>query len=205
MGVSQPTVRMGYIGLAVRDPHKELTVEVRPRRSAYRPGERVNLDLAATPLHRVGRNEGLPKMELAVVVLDEAWFNRLARRREDFDPHRGFYNLQPLDLQNFNLLTPLIGMRRAEKTTSDTDASDPRSNPDPMFPFVGYWNPSLLTDANGRATIGFRVPKSLTSWRVLVMAVTSGNQMGLGEGHFTVHPATELLSPEPAAYLIQRP
>ena len=200
MGVSQPTVRMGYIGLAVRDPYKEITVEVRPRRSAYRPGERVNLDLAATPLHRVDRQEGLPNIELAVVVLDEAWFNRLARRREDFDPYKGFYSLQPLDLQNFNLLTPMIGMRRAEKKTSDTDGSVPRANLDPMFPFVGYWNPSLLTDANGRATIGFRVPKSLTSWRVLVMAVTSGNQMGFGEGHFTVHPATELLPPEPAAY-----
>jgi uncharacterized protein YfaS (alpha-2-macroglobulin family) len=205
MGMSKPTTRMGYIGLAVRDPHKELTVEVRPRRDAYRPGERVTLDLAATPLHPVNRKQELPQMELAVVVLDEAQFNRLARRKEDFDPHKGFYRLQPLDLQNFNLLTPLIGIRKIEKKTSNSDGSDPRSDLSSMFPFVGYWNPSLLTDASGQATIGFRVPKNLTSWRVLVMAVTSGEQMGFGEGRFTVHPATELLQLEPAAYSIQRP
>ena len=144
-------------------------------------------------------------MELAVVVLDEALFDRLARIREDFDPHKGFYRLQPLDLQNFNLLTPLIGTRRIEKKTSNTDSSDARSDLSSMFPFVGYWNPSLLTDASGRATVEFRVPKNLTAWRVLVMAVTSGEQMGIGEGHFTTDPATELLPPEPAAYLTQRP
>jgi hypothetical protein len=193
ISMSKPTVRMGYIALAVRDPHKGITVEVKSRLSAYRPGERVTLDLAASPLHPLDSKEEFPRMELAVVVLDEALFNRTARKREDFDPYQGFYDLQPSDLQNFNLLTPLIGMRRVEKKTSKSESTDSVSYRYPMFPFVGYWNPSLRTDASGRATLGFRVPKNLTSWRVLVMAVTSAGQMGLGEGRFVVHPATELL------------
>jgi uncharacterized protein YfaS (alpha-2-macroglobulin family) len=61
-----------------------------------------------------------------------------------------------------------------------------------MLPFVSYWNPSLLTDARGQATVEFQVPDNLAGWKVLAMAVTSGDQMGLGEGSFTVHPATEL-------------
>ncbi|MCH8320108.1 MAG: hypothetical protein IH790_04020, partial [Acidobacteria bacterium] len=130
----------------------------------------------------------------AVVVLDEALFNRLARRREDFDPYKGFYRLQPLDLQNFNLLTPLIGIQSLEKNGTNTEHGA-GTGPDltSMLPFVSYWNPSLLTDASGRATIEFQVPDSLTGWRVLAMAVTSGNQMGLGEGRFTVHQPRELL------------
>ena len=194
MRMSQPTVRMGYIGLAVRDPHKELTVEVRPRRSAYRPGERVTVDLAAAPLHPVARKKGFPKMELAVVVLDEALFNRLARRREDFDPYKGFYRLQPIDLQNFNLLTPLIGSREIEKNKSNTGGSGTGPDLTSMLPFVSYWNPSLLTDTSGRATIEFQAPDNLTGWRVLAMAVTSGERMGLGEGRFTVHQPRELLA-----------
>jgi hypothetical protein len=192
MRMSQPTVRMGYIGLAVRDPHKELTVEVRPRRSAYMPGERVTVDLAAAPLHPVARKKGFPKMELAVVVLDEALFNRLARRREDFDPYKGFYRLQPPHLQNFNLLAPLIGTREIEKNESNTGGSGTGPDLTSKLPFVSYWNPSLLTDARGQATIEFQVPDNLTGWRVLAMAVSSGEQMGLGEGRFTVHPAPEL-------------
>jgi uncharacterized protein YfaS (alpha-2-macroglobulin family) len=192
MRMRKPTVRMGYIGLAVRDPRKELTVEVRPRHSTYRPGERVTVDLAVAPLHPLDREEGLPRIELAVVVLDEALFNRLARTREDFDPYQGFYRLQPPHLQNFNLLTPLIGTREIEKNRSNTGGSGTGPDLTSMLPFVSYWNPSLLTDARGQATIEFQVPDNLAGWKVLAMAVTSGGQMGLGEGRFTVHPATEL-------------
>jgi uncharacterized protein YfaS (alpha-2-macroglobulin family) len=64
-----------------------------------------------------------------------------------------------------------------------------------MLPFVSYWNPSLLTDARGQATIEFQVPDHLAGWKVLAMAVTSGGQMGLGEGRFTVHQPRELLLP----------
>ncbi len=196
MRMSKPTVRMGYIGLAVRDPHKEITVEVRPRRSTYRPGEKVTVDLVAALLHPLDREERLPQMELAVVVLDEALFNRLARNSEAFDPYQGFYNLQPLDLQNFNLLTPLIGIQELEKKTlSRWDGGDARPDLGSMFPFVGYWDPSLLTDASGRATVEFQAPDNLTGWRILAMAVTSGDRMGLGEGRFTVHQPRELLRP----------
>ena len=193
MRMRKPTVRMGYIGLAVRDPRKELTVEVRPRHSTYRPGERVTVDLAVAPLHPLDREEGLPRIELAVVVLDEALFNRLARKREDFDPYQGFYRLQPPHLQNFNLLTPLIGIQSLEKKGTNTEHGA-GTGPDltSMLPFVSYWNPSLLTDARGQVTVEFQVPDHLTGWKVLAMAVTSGDQMGFGEGSFTVHPATEL-------------
>ena len=102
-------------------------------------------------------------------------------------------------------MTPLIGIQNIEKKMSDNRSREAGSDPSSLFPLVGYWNPSLRTDANGRATITFRVPEKPTVWRVLVMAVTSGERMGIGEGRFTVHPATELLPPEPAAYLIQRP
>ena len=194
ISMSKPTVRMGYIGLVVRDPHKEITVEVRPRRSTYRPGEKVTVDLVAALLHPLDRGERLPQMELAVVVLAGSLSNRLVRRSEAFDPYQGFYPLPPLGLQNFNLLTPLIGSHELEKETlSAWEGGEARPDLGSMFPLVGYWNPSLLTNASGQATVEFQVPANLTGWRVLTMAVTSGDRMGLGEGRFTVQPTTELL------------
>ena len=47
------------------------------------------------------------------------------------------------------------------------------------FKFVAYWNPSLKTDSNGKARVEFQVPDNLTGWRVLAMAVTPGDLMGL--------------------------
>jgi uncharacterized protein YfaS (alpha-2-macroglobulin family) len=61
-----------------------------------------------------------------------------------------------------------------------------------VFKFVSYWNPSILTDSQGRATIEFKVPDNLTGWRVLAMAVTPGDRMGLGDGGFKVNRPTEI-------------
>ena len=61
-----------------------------------------------------------------------------------------------------------------------------------LFKFVAYWNPSLHTDAQGKARVSFEVPDNLTGWRVLALAVTPGDRMGLGDGSFKVNRPTEL-------------
>src|SRR5690606_39030111 len=61
-----------------------------------------------------------------------------------------------------------------------------------LFKFVSYWNPALRTDARGRASIRFEVPDNLTGWRVLAIAVTPGDRMGLGDAAFRVNRPTEL-------------
>ena len=191
--LGKPVFRMGYVRLSVRDPHKEITVDVKPLRTTYKPRETVRVDLVAAPRFPVDEDGRLPQMELAVAVLDEAVFDLLANGRDYFDPYKGFYRLEPLDLQNYNLLTRLVGIQKFEKKVANPGGGgglgpDLRS----IFKFVSYWNPSLLTDANGRATIEFEVPDNLTGWRVLAMAVTSGDRMGLGEGSFLVNQPTEL-------------
>ena len=191
--LGKPVFRMGYVRLSVRDPHKEITVDVKPLHTTYKPRETVRVDLVAAPRFPVHEDGRLPRMELAVAVLDEAVFDLLATGRDYFDPYKGFYRLEPLDLQNYNLLTRLVGIQKFEKKGANAGGGgglgpDLRS----IFKFISYWNPSLLTDSEGRATIEFQVPDNLTGWRVLVMAVTPGDRMGLGEGSFVVNRPTEI-------------
>ncbi|EDN72387.1 lipoprotein [Beggiatoa sp. SS] len=61
-----------------------------------------------------------------------------------------------------------------------------------VFQFVSYWNPAIETDAEGKAQIQFTVPDNLTGWRVLVMAVTPGDRMGLGDANFKVNQPIEI-------------
>ena len=87
----------------------------------------------------------------------------------------------------------LVGRQKFEKKGADTGGGGGldiglRS----VFKFVSYWNPSILTDSQGRATIEFKVPDNLTGWRVLAMAVTPGDRMGLGDGGFKVNRPTEI-------------
>ena len=52
---------------------------------------------------------------MAVAVLDEAVFDLLAQGRDYFDPYKGFYTIDELDLQNYNLLMRLVGRQKFEK------------------------------------------------------------------------------------------
>ena len=47
--LGKPVFRMGYVRLSVRDPHKEITVDVKPLRTTYKPRETVRVDLVAAP------------------------------------------------------------------------------------------------------------------------------------------------------------
>ena len=190
--LGKPTYRMGYVKIPVKDPYKELEVQVRPGRETYKPRDTVRVELAVRPRH-LEPGEAAPPVELAVAVLDEAVFDLLLQGRRAFDPYQGFYFLDELDLRNYSLLMQLVGREKMElKGASPGGGGGPDLGMRSLFKFVSYWNPSLIPDVEGRADIEFEVPDNLTGWRVLVMAVSPEDRMGLGEAVFKVNQATEI-------------
>jgi alpha-2-macroglobulin len=189
--LGKPAFRMGYVQVPVRDPVKEIALEVHPERDLYKPRDKVKVTLQAKP--RLWAGTKLPPMEVAVAVLDEAVFDLIGDGDAYFDPYRGFYSLEPLDVENFNLLTRLIGIQKFEKKGASPGGgggggADLRT----LFKFVSYWNPSIVLDDQGRASFELEVPDNLTGWRILALVVTDGDRMGLGQGHFVVNQPTEL-------------
>lgn len=186
--LGKPSFRMGYATLRVNDPAREVAVEVKPQREQYRPGETVEVELRARPR----RPSGEP-VELAVAVLNEAVFDLIQSGTAYFDPLKGFTALDPLDLANYSLLTRLVGRQKFEKKGANPGGDGGadlalRS----VEQFVAYWNPSLRTDAQGRARVQFKLPDNLTGWRVLALATTPSDRMGLGQGRLAVSKPTEL-------------
>ena len=180
---------MGYIKVPVSDPYKEILVDVAVERDNYKPRDTVNVALQ-TQLRRPGKKEPI---ELAVTVIDEAVFDLLTGGRATFDPYAGFYRLEELDLKNFNLLMRLVGRQKFEKKGADPGGDGgPDQSLRSIFKFVCYWNPSIQVDEQGRANFSFEAPDNLTGWRVLAMAVSPTDRMGLGEGTFTVNRPTEV-------------
>ena len=187
--LAKPTFRMGYVKTSVSDPRKELAVHVRPEQETYKPRDHVTVKLTAT----VAEKSNPGPVELAVVVLDEAVFDLIARGSNYFDPYKGFYTLDGLDLENFSLLMGLVGRQKFEKKGADTGGGGGSDiSLRSVFKFVSYWNPSIKTDEQGKAEITFEAPDNLTGWRVLAMAVTPGDRMGLGQGKFKVNQPTEI-------------
>lgn len=192
--LGKPAFRMGYVQTNVKQPYKELLVDIQTDKAVYKPGEQVTIDLQAKP--RYADMMAQP-IELAVTVLDESVFDLLARGRDYFDPYKGFYKLDGLDMANFSLLMRLVGRQKFEKKGANAGGDGGGGGATglsmrSLFKFVSYWNPSIKTDAEGKAQIQFTVPDNLTGWRVLVMAVTPGDRMGLGDANFKVNQPIEI-------------
>ncbi|MDX1502341.1 MAG: alpha-2-macroglobulin family protein [Thermoanaerobaculia bacterium] len=186
--LGKPSFRIGYARTVVKDPYKELEVTATPRAEVYEPRQEAVVDLVA----KTRQGDG-PPIELAVAVLDEAVLDLLAGGPRLYDPHLGLYDLGSLDLVNYNLLKRLVGWQEFEKKgASPGGGGGPDAALRTLFKFVGYWNPSIRPDAEGRATIRFPLPDNLTGWRVLVVAVTAEDRLGLGQGSFRVNRPTEI-------------
>ena len=186
--MGKPAFRMGYVTVPVTDPYKEITVDVKPAADVYRPRDKVKVNLTAQP-----RNPTKEPIEMAVAVLDESVFDLISGGRKSFDPYEGFYSLDALDMRNYSLMYRLMGRQKFELKGANAGGDgggdiDMRT----LFKYVSYWNPSVKTDANGQAEIEFEAPDNLTGWRVLAIATTPTDRMGLGDGNFKVNRPTEI-------------
>ena len=186
--LGKPAFRLGYVRSVVRDPHKELLIDVEPERDSYKPREKVVVDIRART-----RQSWRADAELAVAVLDESVFDLLTKGRAAYDPYQGFYTLEGLDLSNFNLLKQLIGVQSfGTKGANPGGGGGGDAGLRSKFEFVSYWNPSVRLNWLGRAQVEFEVPDNLTGWRVLVFGATAGDRMGLGDASFVVNQPTEI-------------
>jgi alpha-2-macroglobulin len=188
--LGKPAFRIGTVLSPVVDPYKELVVTAKADKEVYKPREKVTVDLQVAPRQKEVK---LPPTELAVVVLDESVLDLIQGGRNYYDVYKGFYHLDGLDLRNYNLLMELVGRQNFEKKGASPGGDGGADlTMRSLFKFVSYWNPSVRTDADGKAQISFEVPDNLTGWRVLAMAVTPGDLMGLGAANFKVNRPTEL-------------
>jgi uncharacterized protein YfaS (alpha-2-macroglobulin family)/TolA-binding protein len=50
---------------------------------------------------------------------------------------------------------------------------------------TGYWNPSIVTDEEGRAVVEVTLPLAVTTWQLLALGATEALLVGAGEGSLT--------------------
>jgi uncharacterized protein YfaS (alpha-2-macroglobulin family) len=189
LDLGKPAFKIGYVAVPVDDPYKQIDVEVTIDGETYKPGATVRVRVAAAPREREQRE----RIEVAVAVLDEAVLDLIQGGTAYFDPYAGFYTLDGLDVLNYSLLTRLVGRQKIElKGANPGGDGGAAFSMRSLFKYVSYWNPSLELDRRGNGTFDFDLPDNLTGWRVLVLATTPTDRMGLGQASFKVNLPTEV-------------
>ena len=154
--------RAGVKNLCYDYKEMELKIEVKPERLNYRPKDTVKLDVT------VKKPDGTPvQSEVNLSVVDESFF-ALEEQHVDTPGSIYGYNFRTgicLDYVSYRKVD-LLGAGGAEKGGEggyDTVRQD--------FRDTAFFK-SVRTDANGKASIAFRLPDNLTSWRVTYQALT---------------------------------
>lgn len=190
--LGKPAARFGSVPIAVKDPFKQIEVTATTAKKEFRPREKVKVELTTKVLHPRSPEEPI---ELAVVVLDEAVLNLVRGHEKYFDVYQGFYSQNNWDVFTYNLLARLVGRQKFETKGASAGGAGGLTGPISMrdiFKYVAYWNPALKPGKSGKTSFEFTLPDNLTGWRVLAMAVTPTDRMGLGQYNFKTNKPTEI-------------
>ncbi len=172
----------GNLNLPVRLEVDPLVVKISPGKKDLRaaPGAKVDLDF----LVQAQDGKGV-EAELAVAVVDEAVLALTAFKTPTLEQLVRFD--LPLAVYTGDLRTLLVHqtpfyLARSEPLTggdgmSETALSQLRKRFEP----VAYFNPSLHTDAAGKAAVSFTLPDNMTTYRVYVVALDKGSRFASPE------------------------
>ncbi|MBI3912327.1 MAG: hypothetical protein HY320_15520, partial [Armatimonadetes bacterium] len=144
------------------DAHR-LQVTIESDRQVYRPGEAATFQVHTRDVR--GRSVSA---EFSFGLVDEAIYAIQEGATDSL--WQAFYPRRRNAVQT-EFSYPEVYLGDASKDGAEVNVRK-------QFPDTAYWNPFLVTDAAGQATVQIRLPDSLTSWRATVLAHSPQTEVG---------------------------
>lgn len=188
--VGKPSFKIGYAELKVNPSEKRLKIEISTDKKDYKPKEKVSLRLKVQDQKNSGH-----RASISVAVADVGVLNLIGYQTPN--PFDQFYGPKPLSVQTSETRLQVVGQREfGEKGEEVGGGAGEKMMAPGMtlaevelrgdFKSTAYWNPSLLTDEKGEASLSFILPDNLTTFRIMAMAQTEDSEFGQAESTFKV-------------------
>ncbi len=179
--VGAPTFRMGYAELIVNPEARRLHVVVTPKSADMRPGQEVEADIA------VNDRAGKPvRSNVTFYAVDEGVLMLTDYHTPDpipvFTAPRmlNVFAIETRDDLARVFLTSL-GNTGADKG-GEGGGGGMATRQD--FRTTAYFEPNVITE-NGKAHVRFKLPDSLTTYRLMAVAAAEDDRFGFAESHVT--------------------
>lgn len=172
-----PSFKMGLENIKVVSEAKNLNVSVAAAKDKYAPQDKAAFNIKTTDAN------GKPvSAEVSLSVVDKA----VLALAQNFGPDiaQAFYGKRDLAVKTSQSLTVFLARvnQREDFGGGGGGGEEPRKE----FPDIAYWNPTIVTDANGNATAEVKLPDNLTTWSAIANGVTAQTQVGKGTGETIV-------------------
>ncbi len=167
-----PAFRIGYVQLHVETARKKLRVSIDTDKKQYLPGESVTASVVARDATGKPVQGEFTFAAVDMSVLALAGFSMP-------DLVKNFYADHGLGVQTAQMLTYLIErFKPGSKGGGGGELADRKRG---NFRDTAYWNPTVLTDEKGTATVNFTLPDNLTTWQFLALGSTKDGRFGAAE------------------------
>lgn len=177
--------RVGYTELRVDPEARRLAVAVHADKADFAPGAEVSVDVDVRD--RAGKPHNT---EVTVYAVDEGVLSLINYKVPD--PIPVFTAPRPLNVATLESREGLakVGLEALDGAMGDEKGRDGGgggglSPARRDFRQTAYFNPSVLTDPSGKAHVRFKLPESLTTYRIMAVAVSDGDHYGYGQTSVT--------------------
>ena len=179
----RPTMRVGYAQLRVTPEIKRLALEVEPLKVEYRPGDTARVRIRM----RDGRGAG-QQGEVTLWAVDEGVLALTGYQTPD--PLDLIYRERGLGVRlASNVVTVAPQVPEGEKGQRHPGGGGGGENADILrsrFQTTAFFLGSVVTDSQGVAIARAKLPDNLTTFRIMAVAVTSGDRYGKGQSSMLV-------------------
>lgn len=172
-----PTLDMGVVRLEVGADAFRLQVAVAATQPKARPGEQVELRV------QVKDAAGQPRAaEVALLAVDEAVLSLTGHKTPD--PFEALFAPVQDDVRTHALVDALVRGKVGENKGEDGGGGGLSLRAD--LQDVAFYAPALETGPDGVATVRFKLPGNLTTFRLMAVAVSGPRHVGSGSGQLLV-------------------
>jgi len=171
--------------LVVPPRDRLLKVEIIPNKKEYKPRETASYTISAQ------NGDGTPAVgaEVSFGVVDEAIYSIMQETAGDI--RKSFYAQRYNEVNttfavNYNF-TGYAGKKQIQlaKNKKAYQLADFKNEGDFVEPLIrkifkdtAYWQPAVITGADGKANVKVELPDNLTTWRATARAVTADTRVG---------------------------
>jgi uncharacterized protein YfaS (alpha-2-macroglobulin family) len=164
-----PAFRIGYVKLLVDTEQKKDQVSILTDREKYGPGETVQVTIKTADW------EGNPKAaEVSLGVVDLSVLALTGFQMPDLV--KRFYAQRGLGINTAQTLLYLV--ERFKPGSKGGGGANPETKKRGNFKDTAYWNPAILTNDSGEASLSFDLPDNLTTWQLLAISNTKDSTFG---------------------------
>jgi alpha-2-macroglobulin len=188
-----PRERFASSEIEVRRPDRELKIEPHLANASVKPGEAVRGDVRVT-----SEGKAVADVDLAVFAVDDAVLKLGDWKLPGILAN--FYERNPFSVRSYQSLQRYIEEIKlpslAQKGFTIGDGGEETvgnvTNVRKEFKTLAFWQGSLKTGRDGKASFDFTAPDNLTTYRVVAVGQTKAHQFG-GDASATVKVSKPLL------------